>query len=142
MKTVKERLLKHTHKTETCWNWTKYKIKNGYGRIKINKKLLLVHRVSFEIFKGNIPENILVCHSCDNRACINPDHLSLGTKKDNAIDMYIKKRSPNRKMTNDQVKEMKALFNSGHCRKELAVKYRVSYSHLVSLINGFKKPLT
>ena len=78
-----------------CWEWTKDIGKNGYGRISINNKRQLAHRLSFKIHNGFLPYNMHVCHSCDNRKCINPKHLWLGTDKDNIRDMLKKGRHKN-----------------------------------------------
>lgn len=80
-----ERFWKKVQKTATCWNWTAAQ-RNGYGVIKINKKLISTHRLSYEIHKGSIPDGLLICHSCDNRLCVNPEHLFLGSYSDNTID--------------------------------------------------------
>ena len=69
-------------KTDYCWEWTGLKYPSGYGRFC--KKY--AHRFSYEIHKGEIYNNLKVCHSCDNPSCVNPEHLWLGTQKDNVQD--------------------------------------------------------
>lgn len=71
---------------EACWNWKSSFKSNGYGIIKVNGKTLSAHRMAWEISYGPIPEGMLVLHKCDNSACVNPDHLYLGTYKDNKRD--------------------------------------------------------
>ena len=78
-----------------CWIWQGYKIKNGYGRTTRNYKQILAHRLSYQLNIGDIPEGLCVCHTCDVRACINPDHLFLGTIKDNNQDKINKGRAKN-----------------------------------------------
>ena len=75
-----------------CWLWTASTDGGGYGHIRINKQLLKAPRVSYELFKGIIPPGLCVCHKCDTPACVNPDHLFLGTQKANAIDKVRKGR--------------------------------------------------
>ncbi len=75
-----------------CWLWVGATGPNGYGHMGFNGKYLSSHRVSFELFKGAIPKNICVLHKCDNKACVNPDHLFIGTHKDNYEDMVKKDR--------------------------------------------------
>jgi hypothetical protein len=75
-----------------CWNWTKHLSGGGYGAFKIEGIMRPAHRVSYELFWGEIPDGLQVCHRCDNKRCINPDHLFLGTQKDNIADCIKKGR--------------------------------------------------
>ena len=72
-----------------CWLWAKSKGNGGYGRILNGKQ---AHRIIYEALVGEIPKGMFVCHSCDTPPCINPEHLFLGTAKDNTADMLIKGR--------------------------------------------------
>lgn len=94
----------------------------GYGFCKINRKVWLSHRYSYLTNKGQIPEGLCVMHSCDNPACINPVHLSLGTHEDNMIDKMRKGRAQHIISRADKVD----ICNSTQANKELAVKYGVS----------------
>jgi len=80
-----------------CWEWIKHIDKYGYGQISVKEdgihKSKLIHRVMYELKHGTIQDGLLACHTCDNRKCCNPDHIFLGTAKDNAEDMVAKGRS-------------------------------------------------
>jgi hypothetical protein len=113
-----DRLWEKVEKTETCWLWTGAMYMTGYGCIKAgpgDRKMLLTHRVAYELKYGPIPEGLLVCHTCDVRRCVRPDHLFLGSIADNIKDCARKGRNPRgekcgqAKLTESQVVEMRTL---------------------------------
>ena len=91
--TTKEKFWKNITKREGCWEWPTHR--NGYGSFRIGAKNYLAHRIAYELTYGKIPKGKLICHHCDNCRCVRPDHLFLGTQKDNIADAMSKGRMSN-----------------------------------------------
>lgn len=96
---MEERFWRRVQKTDSCWTWVGSLDGHGYGQIRasgprdVTLMILRAHRYSYELHVGPIPEGLNVCHHCDNPRCVRPDHLFVGTARDNAIDMVRKGRN-------------------------------------------------
>lgn len=130
-----ERFWEKVNKTNYCWEWTASK-HLGYGSFAIERSHPIgAHRVSWELTNGPIPENLFVCHHCDNRGCVRPDHLFLGTQKDNIVDMLNKDRattanrgsgSGRTQFTVEDVKKMRELSKDGKSMAEIGRQFEVA----------------
>ena len=122
--------------------------KRGYPRFSVKvdgeKKCTPVHRVVYEFFNGSIPKrnNIMVRHLCDNKMCINPKHLTLGTHKDNMADAYRNRKilrgeqKPNSKLTPEGVVLIRELYKAGTKQKEIASILGVCRSCVCNVLRG------
>lgn len=110
-----ERFNKHVKVVDNgCHEWQSTIKKDGYGQFWFKGRPSRAHRVSFQLNKGDIPKGMLVLHKCDNRRCVNPDHLYVGTHKDNVRDMHERGRAALRnKLTEDEVREIRLLSSRG-----------------------------
>jgi hypothetical protein len=120
-----------------CWLWTGGLYSNGYGMTTLGGwKVTQAHRASYTAFKGPIPDGMFVCHTCDVKACVNPDHLFLGEPADNSADMVSKGRSAkgsahgSAKLTEDKVSEIRSLLSSGAKHREISQKYGIAVSNV------------
>ncbi len=134
---TKEKLFEKTRKNKNgCILWTKSVDEGGYGKLTCNYKTVTAHRLSYTIFKGPIPKGMLVCHHCDVRRCINPDHLFLGTHRDNSLDSVKKGRFGKPiKLNSRLVKDIRRKYESGRYTQEnLAFEYNVSKSTIWDIV--------
>lgn len=115
-----------------CVNWTGATFNHGYGQIRRGKKLHLAHRYLFEQAHGPIPEGMVVRHKCDNKRCVNLDHLELGTQAENVMDRTTRGRDFNKSKTHcpryHEYNEANTRIDANgkrHCRKCAALRQRV-----------------
>lgn len=142
-----DRLERFSVKKESgCTEWIGHIEKTGYGSLRFKNKRIKAHRASWIAHKGEIPEGLLVCHHCDNRKCINPDHLFIGTQYDNIQDMKRKNRDKfvgedngRAVLTEVGVIDILKHKESGVLtRADLARKYNVSWDTIASIWKGTK----
>ncbi len=127
--------------SSSCYECISHKsIRTGYPAIRENGKMHKLSRWVYENFKGKIPKNLIVRHTCDNKLCVNKDHLILGSHQDNSNDAVIRNLFPknedhhNSKLTKKLVKQIKKALKSGLSQRNIAKEYNVSQV-AISLIN-------
>jgi hypothetical protein len=139
------RLAKHSVRNAAtgCLEWVGYRTPAGYGRMGLAGKAVGTHRASWIANFGAVPDGLMVCHHCDNRACIEPTHLFVGTQKDNMADMAAKERRrgvggtrgaahPSAKLTVEQVLAIRA---STAAASELARQLGIRPRHVYQIRN-------
>ena len=125
-----------------CWEWMAGRHWDGYGGFWISGKSFKAHRVSWMLQFGKIPKNKFVLHTCDNKSCVNPKHLWLGTHRDNMDDMVRKNRqakgkdNKSTKLTMVQVREIRNRYIPYKCSgRKLAREYGVAPSRIWNIVN-------
>lgn len=126
-----------------CWIWTGSR-SQGYGVIRQAHygKARNAHRVSWELHCGPIPAGLFVCHKCDVRSCVNPDHLFLGTQRENMLDMHGKGRAARgeeshySRITEEQVHQARAMLKDGMLQREVAEKIGLTQTSVSRIKRG------
>ena len=152
-----DRFWEKVNKTDSCWEWTGAKIPDGYGSIRFNGKPQGAHRVSWILNNGEVPNGLFVCHKCDNRLCVRPDHLFLATNRENILDAKSKgrlatgERNGLRKhpesilrgskhgrsrVNEEQVEEIRSMYALGKSQKEIGAKFGLYHSTVWSIVHG------
>lgn len=126
-----------------CWIWSGRVNEKGYGLAIRHRKHERAHRISYELKKGPIPENLMVLHKCDLPSCVNPDHLFLGTALDNTTDAVIKGRISHgvehykAKLNPDKIREIRKIRNSkSMSQNETAKLFGISRGTLLKIERG------
>lgn len=143
-KALDQRIMENSDRSGPCWIWTGCKTRDGYGVMTVGRKQYRAHRVSYETFRGPIPEGMVVCHQCDVPLCVRPDHLFAGTPSDNSRDMVAKGRKALRidqshhaiKISHQQRAEVRALRERGVSLKHIAEKYGVAFQTISAICKG------
>lgn len=141
--TFVDRFFKKVKKSDGCWLWTGNLNECGYGTIGSGKngKTILSNRACWLIHKGKIPDGLCVLHKCDNPACVNPDHLWIGTHAENMIDRQNKGRTPKGslcgrvKLTEEIVLSIRKDHSLGMTRLAVAKKYNTSRTSAFAIIH-------
>jgi Mor family transcriptional regulator len=123
---------------DPCWYWIGGKGRGGYGQMKVDGKMKGTHRVSYECFRGDIPEGMCVLHACDVPACVNPAHLFVGTTQDNVDDKMAKGRlkpnpgdkNGNSKITEDDVLKIREASAAGESYDSIAKRFPVDKTNI------------
>lgn len=144
-----ERFWLRVKKSKSCWEWQGRVGKLGYARIRrTDRSRVFVHRLSYEMHHGPVPEGLLVLHTCDNRRCVNPKHLYVGTHQDNTDDMFRRgrankaqgERHGNAKLSDAEARRLVDMFRAGEATvAQLAVRYNLHPVHVDGVIKGRRR---
>jgi hypothetical protein len=128
---------------DECWEWNGTKDTDGYGVLKIAKRMYKAHRLAFQFAFGWLPSRgYFICHKCDVRECVNPRHLYAGLPRDNSFDMVSRGRSargehnPQSTLNETQVRSILTQFSQGQSKRALAREYGVTPTAIYLIVRG------
>lgn len=135
-------------KTDGCWLWTGHRNAQGYGTLWFHGNSWRAHRLAWHLTNSGVPEGLDVLHHCDNPPCVRPDHLFLGTDRDNVDDRERKGRNvPRKKLTDEQVADIRRRYRPGRgpgysagMSQILAKEFGVHRSYIRQLVIGKHRP--
>lgn len=146
--TAVERFWSYVQKASAteCWEWAGGLKPNGYGHFKVESyKTVYAHRYSYFLANGVMPD-LHICHKCDNRKCVNPNHLFAGTQLENIQDMHRKGRAsggsmpaeknPSAKLTNREARMIRKLFAVGCNRAVIARIFQINWNSVDNIVRG------
>lgn len=147
-KTDLERFMSRVEKTDGCWLWMGTQNGDGYGRFILGGQRVVAHRAMWIMVHGPLSQNLNVCHHCDNRQCVNPDHLFAGTQSENMLDCVAKgrhpsyrgqpglsgERHPGARLTEALVDQIRNKAASGVTERVLAEEYGISAGHVYRIV--------
>ena len=139
----------YVDKSDGCWTWNRSRYQSGYGAVCVGDgpgRMDSTHRVAWRLAKGPIPRGMHVLHRCDNRICVRPDHLFLGTNDDNIADMRAKGRNVdppthrgashhNAKLDPEKVRAIRLMRARGAILRDISAAYGVSIPVVHSVVN-------
>jgi len=124
-----------------CWLWLGSCGAQHYGQFQFHGQVYVTHRISWMLHNGPIPDGLFILHKCDNPPCVNPQHLFLGTKKDNKLDCIAKdrhvrgERNPWAKLTESKVREIRELWQQGSTQTQIAKDFSMDLKHIWSIVH-------
>lgn len=127
-----------------CWEWQGNRPSALYGHFSLREKTVKAHRWIYALLNGEIPDDLVVRHKCDNPACVNPAHLEVGTVADNTRDKYERGRGPNRqgekhpmaRLDEDRVRQLRKMASLGFTHTAIAEKFGIARQTVGNIVRG------
>lgn len=145
-----QRMMGRLDRTESgCWEYTARRDPDGYGMVGsgVSGRSVRTHRLAYTVLKGPVPDGMMVCHTCDNPPCCNPEHLFLGTAKDNIGDCWAKNRASDRsgsnngasKLTTEQVSDIHARYKAKETMTSIAKIHGIGFQNVSLIVHGIHR---